>query len=55
MAISPRTPRLLLQRWYSSDCEPFAVMAADPEAIPMLPLLPDRAASQHRRVDLAAI
>jgi RimJ/RimL family protein N-acetyltransferase len=45
MAISLRTPRLLLREWRDTDCEPFAAISADPEVMAMLPLLPDRAAS----------
>ena len=45
MAISLRTPRLLLREWRDTDREPFAVMCADPAVMEMLLPFPDRAAS----------
>jgi RimJ/RimL family protein N-acetyltransferase len=45
MALSLRTPRLLLREWGDTDREPFAAISADPEVMAMLPPLPDRAAS----------
>src|SRR5260370_18472623 len=45
MAISLRTPRLLLRECRDADCEPFAAISADPEVMAMLPPLPNRAAS----------
>jgi RimJ/RimL family protein N-acetyltransferase len=44
MAISLRTPRLLLRKWRDGDREPFARMSADPAVMEML-LPMDRAAS----------
>jgi RimJ/RimL family protein N-acetyltransferase len=45
MAISLRTPRLLLREWCDADCKPFAEISADPEVMAMLLPLPDRAAN----------
>src|SRR4029077_12018560 len=36
MAISLRTPRLLLREWRDTDCEPFAAMCADPAVMELL-------------------
>jgi RimJ/RimL family protein N-acetyltransferase len=44
MAISLRTPRLVLREWRDADAEPFAAMSADREVMAMLSPLPDRAA-----------
>jgi RimJ/RimL family protein N-acetyltransferase len=45
MAISLRTPRLLLREWRDTDREPFAAMSHDPAVMEMLLPFPDRAAS----------
>lgn len=46
MAISLRTPRLLLREWRASDLEPFTAISADPEVMAMLPPLPNRASCE---------
>ncbi|HEV8029968.1 MAG TPA: GNAT family N-acetyltransferase [Stellaceae bacterium] len=45
MAVSLRTPRLVLREWRDADREPFAAMSSDPEIMEMLPPLLDRGAS----------
>ena len=45
MAISLRTPRLLLREWRDDDIAPFAAMSADPEGMRYLPAL-DRTAAE---------
>jgi RimJ/RimL family protein N-acetyltransferase len=45
MAISLRTPRLLLREWREEDTEPFAAMSFDPAVMEYLLPFPDRAAS----------
>jgi RimJ/RimL family protein N-acetyltransferase len=45
MAISLRTPRLLLREWRDEDAEPFAAMSFDPTVMEYLLPFSDRAAS----------
>jgi ribosomal-protein-alanine N-acetyltransferase len=42
MAVSLRTPRLLLREWRDEDIDPFFVHLASAEVTAMLPPLPDR-------------
>ncbi len=45
MALSLRTPRLVLREGRDADRDPFAAMCADPAVMEMLLPFPDRAAS----------
>jgi RimJ/RimL family protein N-acetyltransferase len=54
VAISLRTPRLLLREWREADYEPFAAISADPAVMAMLPKLPDRATSDAWITDTRA-